>query len=105
MHAGREAQSLAIHRRIAGVLAERPREVIDKARSNLESWLKIHHGSALETVYREWRGLLDTLTPDEISALIVAEGETATRLRQSSPFAGVLSPAEIWSIKRSHAAA
>lgn len=105
MHSRREFQSLAIHRRIAGLLAERPRLVIDKAKANLASWLQIHQGTALETIYREWASLLDTLSSSEIAELIVAEDERATRLRQSSPFVGILTPAEIWSIKRNHAAA
>ncbi len=105
MHSRREFQSLAIHRRIAGLLVQRPQQVIDKARANLVLWLKIHRGTALEVVYQEWMSLLDALPPAEISNLIVAEDERATRLRQSSPFVGILTPAEIWSIKRSHAAA
>ena len=105
MHSRREFQSLAVHRRIAGLLAQRPQQVIDKARANLDSWLQIHRGAALEIVYQEWRSLLNSLSPAEISDLIVAEDERATRLRQSSPFVGILTPAEVWSIKRSHPAA
>ena len=105
MHARREIQSLEIHRRIAGLLVADPKQVLGKAMSNLESWLKSRNSSALGSAYQEWLRLLQTLTPEQIAELIVSENEDANRLRQSSPFAGVLSPQEVWSIKRSHAAA
>src|SRR6266702_1421641 len=64
-----EARSLAMHCRIARYGEDAPR--------------------ALD----EWREILDRPWP-EIAALITAADESATRLRQSSPFAGVLTPAE-----------
>ena len=105
MHSRREIQSLEIHRRIAGLLITEPGQVIGKALGNLDSWLTSRNGPVPNSAYQEWRALLQTRTPEEIASLIVSDDEGAARLRQSSPFAGILSPQELWSIKRSHAAA
>lgn len=81
--------------------------VLEKARANLQRWLSGREEDSLAAVYREWQSLLGSLTVAQVSELLVAEDERSMRLRQSSPFAGVLSPQEIWEIKRScrHAAA
>ena len=105
MHARREIQSLEIHRRVARLLIAEPQQVIAKAQHNLNSWLQLHRNTVLESIYQEWWCILDSRTPEEIASLIVSNEEDAVRLRQSSPFVGILSPQEIWSIKRSHAAA
>jgi hypothetical protein len=105
MHARREIQSLEIHCRIARLLTRDPQRVIGKALHNLNSWIQLHRNTALEAVYQEWLGILETRPPAEIAALLIAGDEGAIRLRQSSPFVGILSPQEIWSIKRSHATA
>lgn len=100
MHHRREIQSLEIHRRIALLIDGDPGRVIGKAVENLHRWLERHSGSALETVFKEWLNLLETLSPTEVADFIISGSERAVRMRQSSPFAGVLSPRELWSIKR-----
>lgn len=105
MHERRDIQSLEIHRRIAGLLIAEPERVIGKALSNLDSWISHRDASAPGSAYQEWLGLLQAHTPEEIAARIVSTDQDAVRLRQSSPFAGILSPREIWSIKRKDAAA
>ena len=102
MHAIRERQSLAMHRRIAGLLAEQPEAVICKALDNLCRWAADVDPCEIPAAYSEWRNLLSGPPPDEIAALLVSEHEDAVRLRQSTPFAGVLSAHEVWKIKRSH---
>ncbi len=87
-----------MHRRIARRLQSAPGEVIGKARENLRRWRETR-GGILPPALEEWERLLDRLPPDELNALLVAEDEEAVRLRQSSPFAGVLPPQEVWSIK------
>jgi hypothetical protein len=42
----------------------------------------------------EWEMLLDTLPPARLRAFLADSGERATRLRQSLPFVGALTPAE-----------
>jgi hypothetical protein len=105
MHERRENQSLEIHRRIAGLLIAEPERVIGKALSNLNSWITSRDASAPGSAYQEWLRLLQTHTAEEIAKRIVSTDEDAVRLRQSSPFAGILPPREIWSIKRTNAAA
>lgn len=49
---------------------------------------------------RGWDAVLRR-PPDEIAAFLVADGDDATELRQSTPFAGALDPRERWRIWRS----
>lgn len=104
MHSIREKQSLAMHRRIAVLLAERPIAVIGKALENLQQWTSGVEPAEVPSVYLEWKELLRKHHPHEIAALLVADDEDAARLRQSTPFAGVLDAREVWNIKRSHEA-
>lgn len=89
---------------MAQLIEENPDAVIAKAKENLYRW-----GQASETglspAHAEWLSILNQCTPSEIAALFVSTDENATRLRQSSPFAGVLTPKEVWAIKRDHEAA
>lgn len=101
VHRRRELESLEIHRRIARLLEEDPVRVIGKARGNLRSWLAQRGEDALCSTFREWEDLLDSLGVAELSRLLVAGDEKSVRLRQSSPFAGVLPPREVWEIKGS----
>lgn len=85
-----EARSLAMHALMAAKLARDP-TILSKPRQNLENW------SARWQVpprwVREWRQILG-LPWQQIAALISEPSERAARLRQSSPFAGVLTPEE-----------
>jgi hypothetical protein len=86
-----EARSLAMHCLIAGKI-EADRRLLAAARRNLERWIA-RYGDAPPRALVEWREILDRPWP-EIAALITDADETAVRLRQSSPFAGVLTPPE-----------
>ena len=100
MHQIREKQSLEIHRRIAEILRTDPERVLGKARQNLRKWSAVRSDAASTVVFSEWLELLDDLTPAEVAEFLISESERAVRMRQSSPFAGVLSPQEVWAIKR-----
>lgn len=102
MHRRREIQSLEMHRRIAALMESEPERVIGKARENLFAWRLRREDDAAGD---EWLALLDRLSPGELAAFLVSETEDALRMRQSSPFAGVLSPREVWAIKHGHEAA
>ena len=83
-----EARSLAMHSVIAHRLVRDP-SVLDRARRNLARWEKA------QVIPRpawlgEWRMLLSA-PREELAALISEPSERGARLRQSSPFAGVLS--------------
>jgi hypothetical protein len=104
MHRIREIQSLQMHRRVAAMLEQDPDAVIGKALCNLRAWMERQEDSQ-PGVFQEWLDLLNHTPPREIAGFIVSDSEKAAAMRQSSPFAGVLSPKEVWAIKRSHEAA
>jgi hypothetical protein len=91
MHRIIEARSLAMHCLIARKISADP-SLLVIARRNLAAWAA-RYGDSVPAALEEWRTLLDRPWP-EIAALITDPGESAARLRQSSPFAGVLTPAE-----------
>jgi hypothetical protein len=92
-----DRRSLALHEAVAAKLAERP-ELLDVARGNLERWLRDRRVPAL----LEWRDLLEHEPLASILDLLRSPSETATRLRQSSPFAGILTLEERGAILRRH---
>jgi hypothetical protein len=97
-HELQDAVSLELARRVAGRLRESP-ALLDVARANLSRWSKLNSGSpSLLRCYEEWQRLLGRPV-DDICDLLCEETEDAQRLRQNSPFAGILSPAEVWEIK------
>lgn len=78
---------MALHAAVAQKLEEQP-QLLDIARANLARCLDTNPAAAL----REWQELLDRLALPELLAVLRSPTETACRLRQSSPFAGLLSP-------------
>jgi hypothetical protein len=84
-----DQRSLALHAAVAARLEAQP-QLLEVARANLRRWLATSPAAALH----EWERLLDTLPLAELLALLRSPGEHAARLRQSSPFAGLLTPAE-----------
>jgi hypothetical protein len=89
----------ALARHIAEGLQQHP-EWILLARDNLDRWAQQNaHAPSLLASYQEWRTVLERPVEDIVAALLnPADG--GQRLRQNSPFAGVLPPAEVWRIKR-----
>lgn len=86
-----EARSLAMHAVIAEKMRREPR-VLDTARKNIERW-QAKWGRESPPWVAEWRRILRR-PPHEIAALITEPTENAARLRQSTPFAGVLTREE-----------
>ena len=91
MHRLLEARSLALHCLIARKITENP-SLLGVARRNVDAWNRAA-GKETPRYLLEWRRILERPWP-RIAALITEQGENAARLRQSSPFAGVLSAAE-----------
>ena len=89
-----DERSLAMHRAIAEKLRARP-GLLAIARENLDRW-QDHAGRSLPYL-EEWRRIL-SLPFEEMLALIGRDDARMTALRQSSPFAGILEPAERWAI-------
>jgi hypothetical protein len=89
-----DERSLALHRAVAAKLRNDP-ALLRIATENLDRW---YDNAAHSRPYLdEWRRILH-LPLEELLALIGQEGERMTALRQNSPFAGVLEPAERWAI-------
>src|SRR5437660_32443 len=89
-----ERRSLALHRAIGAKLRQQP-ELLAIARENLERWSAL--GSRSQPYWDQWRNMLD-LPLEELLKLIQEDSPRMTQLRQSAPFAGVLSPQERWHI-------
>jgi hypothetical protein len=84
-----DERSLALHEAVAARLQAEP-QLLEVARANLKRWLAAGSAAPL----REWQRLLDTRPLPELLQLLRSRDEQAARLRQSSPFAGLLTPAE-----------
>jgi len=82
-----DARSLAMHCKIAQKITRDP-TLLNKAKANLERW-RAKSEDPEPQYLREWQRILERPWP-EIAELITSMSEDATRLRSSSPFAGVL---------------
>lgn len=89
-HAWIDERSRALHARIAEKLREKP-ALLSVARDNLERWERLRGADA---ALDEWSTLLDTTAFPDLLRLLTEESEKADRLRQSSPFAGILTAEE-----------
>lgn len=99
-HESIDAVSLEMGRRIAARLLQRP-DLLRVAHENLGRWNRLNADAAsLVRCYAEWREILSRPL-DEICSLLSSDTEESRRLRQNSPFAGVLSAREVWELKQS----
>ena len=89
-----DRRSLELHRAIADKLRAHP-ELIGIARENLVRWAEVAGRSM--PYWEAWREILDRPLP-EILGLSVEDTERMAALRQATPFAGVLEPAERWAV-------
>ena len=90
-----DRRSLALHEAVAAKLEANP-ELLQLACANLRRWLSTSPAPAL----REWQEVLDRTPLPQLLALLRSPTDTAARLRQSSPFAGVLTPEERQAVLR-----
>jgi hypothetical protein len=65
--------------------------LIAVALSNIDRWERLR---GREAAYVEWREILLGSSPDEVVDLLLRADEETDRLRQSSPFTGILSQDE-----------
>jgi hypothetical protein len=93
-HQRLDQRSLALHRAIAEKLRVHP-ELVQIARDNLDRWSRKSGRS--QPYWDAWREILKRPLP-EILDLMQEESEKMTALRQATPFAGILEPAERWAI-------
>jgi hypothetical protein len=69
--------------------------LIAVALDNLERWSR--DAGRSRPYWDEWRSILARPLP-EVLSLLEEESEHMTAMRQATPFAGVLEPAERWAI-------
>jgi hypothetical protein len=93
-HARNERFSLLLHREVAKTI-ERDAGVLARGRRNILRWQAAHGHSV--RAWDEWLALLDA-GADAVRRAILDEGEEATRLRQSSPFAGIIPNQRRWEL-------
>lgn len=84
-----DRRSRALHEAVAAKLEAEP-HLVNIARANLRRWLTTNRAAAL----REWQQILDSASLPDLLSLLRSSSEEAARLRQSSPFAGLLTPEE-----------
>lgn len=92
-----DRRSLAMSIAIAGKIDRDP-AILKKARVTCDRWLRL---GALPA-FREWSAILDRPW-SEIRAVLLEDSERGRRLRQSSPFCGILTPVERWQIYKTFA--
>ena len=90
-HAAIDQANRAQDRRLAACIRRDP-AVIDLARENLRAWSARWHG--LHPAWQEWAHILHMLTPAQLADFLESSTPKAARLRQSSPFLGVLETLE-----------
>ncbi|MGO8927093.1 MAG: hypothetical protein ACLQU3_09420 [Limisphaerales bacterium] len=95
-----DQRSLALDLAIAEKLRAQP-ALLGRARLTLERWLQQREPLA-PPVLREWQEILAHWPLSRILELLTAGNETARRLRQSSPFCGILTPGERWAILKEY---
>jgi hypothetical protein len=87
--------------RVIASKLRRDARVLIFARQNLRRWMA-GEGRTVRPVFLEWDRILRRLTRTEIAAFLVSETPMARRLRQSTPFAGVLKGRERLAIRQAH---
>jgi len=86
-------------RRVAARLRQQP-ELLHVARDNIDRWTRLNASApSLLRCYKEWEEILKHSLED-ICGLLSTDSEEGRRLRQNSPFAGVLSAREVWELKQ-----
>ena len=86
-----DARSLAMHC-LAAAKIEQDRALLRRVKKTFDGW-RARYKDEIPPALEEWRLLLDRPWA-EVSAVITDPGERASRLRQSSPFATILTSVE-----------
>lgn len=95
-HQRLDLRSLELHRAIAAKLRQQP-GLLSIARDNLARWAS---SAGRSQPYLDiWQKLIDGPF-EELLAIMISDEERVIALRQASPFAGILKPAERWAIYR-----
>lgn len=85
-----DERSRALDEAVVEKLHQDP-SLVRRAWENLDRW-EIQRGP--HPVFEEWRSILRELHGEDLYRFLTEDSEHANRLRQSSPFAGILSQEE-----------
>jgi hypothetical protein len=89
-----DKRSIVLSEAVVRIIDRDPsRAGLEKARSVCAKWMKIRS----EQCIREWRSILE-LPWEKIRTILLDPSDEGKRLRQSSPFCGVLSNQDRWDI-------
>jgi hypothetical protein len=102
LHQLAELRSIAYHQAIAQRLRANP-ELLDTVRQRLQSQLDSEAHPPTSSSQRHWAQVWSELIEQPIDQLLefmLERSDKADQLRQSTPFAGILTPAERWAIHR-----
>lgn len=89
-----ERRSLSLNRLVAEKIRNQP-GLMDFVRSNLQSTLNDSVLSeSCKDALREWNTLIETQSLDQVLNVLVDDSEHGRRLRQSTPFWGILTQTE-----------
>ncbi len=90
-----QVRSLWLHRAVAGKLLAKPERTLTIARRNLRKLQQIHPPGQAARVLAEWEQLLSApVNLEAVAETLTSKSQRARELRQSSPFAGVLTDRE-----------
>ena len=89
-----------MHRAIVEKLRVHP-ELLAVAHHNLRRWSEQNGNS--QPYFDEWKRILGR-PPNEVLDLVVEDSERMRAMRQCTPFAGMLTPKELWKIYDAFAA-
>jgi len=89
-----------LHRAVASRVRDNPSLYVSRARSTIRRWAERYPPNKRPRWMREWEVLLDG-SLEGILDILEGDDERARWLRQSSPFSGVLTARERWSIVKS----
>lgn len=95
-----QLRSLWLHRAVAARVAIDPETALLLARENAHRFLKRGPSSGTERHLRRWLRLIDK-GPEAVMEMLTSTSEVAREMRQSSPFAGVISEEERQAVLRS----
>lgn len=100
-HESIDRRSLALGQAVASRLRDDP-ALIQRGRATIARWL-LTSSPRVKPALLEWDAVLQGPLSDVLE-LLTGSSERAVRLRQSNPFAGVLSSRERTAILKDHAA-
>jgi len=99
-----DARSRELHQIIAGKIRQNP-ALIRQVKETLARWLQAMDESERSRDFLvEWRRLLEEQPLGQVLDFIASETEEACRLRQSTPFVGLLTEPERLSVFRKYEA-